>query len=230
MLFGNNKDKEDSKQTQAVKQATTAPTFDEQQKAPTTPNPFENQPQTNQDNSFVNPFAKDQPQDQSLSQPTEVPMAPNMNEPSAPNPFENQPQTTAPMQDPFAQAANQTMGADMSQIQEMIDETVEKVIEEAWGQLTNRVDKVVNWKDKVEQQILLIKEDIVSMRDGFETIEKKLFNKLNSYDKNILDVNSEMKALEKVFQKITPTLVNNVNELSKIANDLRPEKRSKKSN
>lgn len=110
---------------------------------------------------------------------------------------------------------------DRDKIQEMIDETVEKIIDERWEKLVTNIDKVVKWKDKVDNQMNLIKEDIVSMRDGFDELEKKLINKISNYDRNILDVNSEIKALEKVFQKITPTLVNNVNELSRIADELK---------
>jgi hypothetical protein len=102
-------------------------------------------------------------------------------------------------------------------IQEIVDETVEQVIEERWQQIIVKIEKVAQWKDKQEQHINLIKEDILTMKESFEKLEKRIINKVSDYDRNILDVNSEIKALEKVFQKITPTLVNNVNELSNIA-------------
>jgi len=103
------------------------------------------------------------------------------------------------------------------EIQQMVDETVEQVIEERWSKIVEKIEKVAAWKEKQDAHINLIKEDIVSIKDAFEKLEKRLVNKVGDYDKNIMDVNSEIKALEKVFQKITPTLVNNVNELSKIA-------------
>jgi hypothetical protein len=112
---------------------------------------------------------------------------------------------------------------DSEHIQELIDETVEKVIEERWDLLTKNVEKVVKWKGSVEQEVNMLKEEIVQIKRGFENLEKKIVSKINSYDTNIMDVNSEIKALEKVFQKITPTLINNVNELSKIADKIKTD-------
>jgi hypothetical protein len=111
-------------------------------------------------------------------------------------------------------------------IQELVDETVEQVIEERWQQIVEKIEKVAQWKDKQEQHINLIKEDILTMKESFEKLEKRIINKVSDYDKNILDVNSEIKALEKVFQKITPTLVNNVNELSNIAKTFKADSKT----
>lgn len=113
-------------------------------------------------------------------------------------------------------------------IQEMVDETIEQVIDERWQGLVEKIDKVAAWKEKQENHINLLKEDIVTMKNSFEKLEKRIIDKVSSYDKNILDVNSELKALEKVFQKITPTLVNNVNELSKIAKTFKSDSETEK--
>ena len=117
------------------------------------------------------------------------------------------------------QNSKETMSKE--EIKELIDETVEKVIEEKWDALVDKVDRVLKWKEKKEEEINMLKEDIVNIADGFSKLENKLVSKITNYDKNILDVNSEIKALEKVFQKVTPTLINNVNELSKIADDFK---------
>jgi len=107
------------------------------------------------------------------------------------------------------------------EIQEMIDETVEKVIEEKWEKLLKSVEKVVNWKERQEKEVELLKNTMSEVKDSFGKLEKKITNKISSYDSGLLDVNSEIKALEKVFQKITPTLVNNVNNLEKIAESIK---------
>lgn len=119
----------------------------------------------------------------------------------------------------FAQSSISSSNPD--EIQSLINETVEKLIEEKWVELTENVQKVVTWKSKVEDQITLIKEDVTAMQEGFTNLERRLISKINNYDKSILDVGSEIKALDKVFQKITPTLVNNVTELGRIAKDLK---------
>lgn len=141
----------------------------------------------------------------------------------------------SPASSPFQPAPTTMQGGPQpiteADIQEMVDETVEKIIEEKWDKVVTSVEKVVSWKDSIEQDLNLMKEDFGKLRQSFEKLEKKLVGKLSDYDKDILDVSSEIKALEKVFQKITPTLVNNVNELGKITADLRgvsEEKESKK--
>lgn len=139
----------------------------------------------------------------------------------------NQGMPNPQQQDPFSaisqQAQQNAPPVSKDQIQEMVDETVEKIIEEKWEKVVNDVQKVVKWKDEQERQINLLKEDITQIKDQFEKLEKKLVNKVNEYDKDLLNVSSEIKGLEKVFQKITPTLVNNVNELSKITKNMKGE-------
>ena len=106
-------------------------------------------------------------------------------------------------------------------VQEMVDETVEKIIEEKWEKLLSSVESVVSWKETQEKEMEEIKSSIVEIMDNFGKLEKKLSDKISTYDSGLLDVNAEIKALEKVFQKITPTLVNNVNNLEKIAMSLK---------
>ncbi|MCA9495591.1 MAG: hypothetical protein KC589_01500 [Nanoarchaeota archaeon] len=126
--------------------------------------------------------------------------------------------------------AMENNGLDEEKIQEIVYETFEKLLENKWNDITNNVESVINWKEIQEKEINRLKEDLSSIKEGVDKIEKKIMSKIESYDTNILDVNSEIKALEKVFQKITPTLINNVNELSKIAEDLKgiKEEKSKK--
>jgi hypothetical protein len=212
-LFSNN-DAKELQQTQDIKEATTAqPTMPPSLNSTTEPqapiNSSSGMPEPNnnpQEQQFVNPFAQQQGGVQQ-STPT-----PTMTE--QPSPFTQQPE-----QNQQQQQMSSNLDEDM--IKELIVENVEKIIGERWEKVTSSVESVVGWKDKIEREIDLLKHDIMSIKDGFEQFEKRLLNKVNSYDRNILDVNSEIKALEKVFNKITPTLVNNVNELSKIADNLR---------
>lgn len=148
--------------------------------------------------------------------------------PTPPQPGFSYPQQThmseqqAPISSPTPPPTSD--GVSKEEIQEMIDETVEKLIEEKWDKVVTNVEKVVAWKGTMENQMNLMKDDLGVIKDNFEKIEKKLMAKISDYDRDILDIGSEIKALEKVFQKITPTLVNNVNELSKITESLRGSK------
>ena len=186
--------------------------------------------------NFVNPFTKTEtPQSIETSSNQQVPEVP-VPEPEVPKTIETPSSPTSvapPSQDLNKLNSNLTQSLQSQealtkvQIKELVDETVEKVIEEKWDSITEKVDRVLRWKEKKEEEINMLKEDIVSIADGFSKLENKLISKISNYDKNILDVNSEIKALEKVFQKVTPTLINNVNELSKIADDLKGVKKEK---
>ena len=165
--------------------------------------------QTNQTPTTQDPLASQLPSDQTIQTQT----APVKEVQTQPNSLET-----------IVQKQEYTK----DQIQELVDETVEQVIEERWEQIVQKIEKVAQWKDKQEQHINLIKEDIMTMKESFEKLEKRIIDKVSSYDRNILDVNSELKALEKVFQKITPTLVNNVNELSAIAKSFKKDANTEK--
>lgn len=200
------------------------------------PNPFESPTQTNTQQT---PQFNSNPQPTAFENQSQTPPQNNPMEQQSPEFPQNQNQEFTPPPQftptPSIPKENSTQSnfnpeqpmPEMDKIQEMIDETVEKIIEEKWKGVTQNVEKVVKWKDRVEQQLNLVKEDLVDIRDNFEKIEKKIMERVQDYDKNILDVNSEIRALEKVFQKITPTLINNVNELSKIAEDFKSVKPKK---
>lgn len=239
-LFGkkDNKDSQDKMQTQEVKEAATTPNQDEEKSVNPFVNPFndnqgnrtndmpppiENEPhtevQTNQEEPHEDLFAENHFEHQS-EQP--IPQMSSQQPPNQPQKEVSQPNPTEEM-DTHLESVQREQPQNFDQIQEMIDETVEKIIDDKWDKVVSNVEKVLNWKDQLEGQVNLVKEDIVSMKENFEALEKKITTKLSNYDRDILDVGSEIKALEKVFQKITPTLVNNVNELSKIAKELKGE-------
>ncbi len=246
-LFGKNKNEADTLQTNEIKEATQAnssfsnkyPNDNSQsfQDDNLDTNPFADTHSSNimQQNSFqmgnkqnqINSnnssgFGITEPQsiDNSQQYTQSNPFSNNMDQQnnSLPDSFTNSiHMNSTPQSSEFSPESSQVSRDELHNI---VDETVEKVIEERWGEIVNNVQKVVKWKDHIEQDINMLKNDIVQIKNAFESMEKKIVGKINSYDTNIMDVNSEIKALEKVFQKITPTLINNVNELSKIADKL----------
>ena len=174
---------------------------------------------------YVNPFANPTSQVQENSLNLQNSSAPSSQDLNSQNPNSSIPTHTTPQ---HIEVSNTQMQQEVQpqiintkDVQALINETVEKIIEEKWTSLTENVQKVVDWKSKVEEQITLVKEDVVSMQESFSTLEKRLISKINNYDKSILDVGSEIKAMDKVFQKITPTLVNNVTELGRVVKDLK---------
>ena len=98
---------------------------------------------------------------------------------------------------------------------------VEAIIEEKWTELVRDVNKIVEWKNKVEARISEMEVKIESLKDSISDLNKTIVTKVNDYDKHILEIGSDLKAMEKVFSKVLPAFTENVNELSKITGKLK---------
>ncbi len=97
-----------------------------------------------------------------------------------------------------------------------VEEYVEAVIEERWVDLEEDIHKIVQWKNKSEQTIIQLSQQVADLKDRFDKLHAALIGKIDSYDKNILEVGAEIKAMEKVFSKVLPVFTDNVKELSDI--------------
>ncbi len=112
-------------------------------------------------------------------------------------------------------------------LREQLDALAETIIEEKWKELRLLLDKIVEWKQKVEGRILSLEREVNLLKEEVLTIQKSVLQRVEEYDQHIGDVMSEMKAMEKVFQKIIPNLTDNVSELRNIVEDLKTEKTKK---
>lgn len=108
-----------------------------------------------------------------------------------------------------------------------VEEISEAIIEEKWQDLMKDLNKLLDWKEKVEQRVAVLEQRFTDIKSGFDNLQKSLVEKVGDYDKSVKDVGSEMKALEQVFQKIIPTLTENVNELSRITKGMKPSQQKK---
>lgn len=105
-----------------------------------------------------------------------------------------------------------------------IEEVAESIIDEKWEEFMENVKKLSEWKGQIEGRFVKIEQDISSLKERFEVLNKGVLGKIGEYDKNISEVGTEIKAMEKVFQKIMPTLSQNVNELSRITESMKKGK------
>lgn len=151
-------------------------------------------------------------------------------QPSSPQQFAPPPQPTQePQQDASVQPSFQGSrssgsvfgGSDQSLDQ--IDQVAEAIIDEKWQQLKAYVEKIVDWKAKVEQRIVAIEQNQKMLDEQIVGLQKSLVEKVQTYDRHITDVGTEIKAMEKVFQKIIPSLTENVNELSSVVHRMKDE-------
>ncbi len=99
---------------------------------------------------------------------------------------------------------------------ERIQEIAEAIIEERWQSLIGDITKVISWKEKSEERISRIEQQIIDIKLSIDSLTKSIIGKISAYDQNIVDVGVEIKAMEKVFQKILPNLTENVNKLDRM--------------
>ena len=123
-------------------------------------------------------------------------------------PDQGYPQTTIP--EPQFQ---QSYPADDTK--ERIEEIAEAIIDEKWNELVRDINKVVEWKERTDNEIKRIAQEILNMKERFESLHKGVLGKITEYDHNLTNVGSEIKAMEMAFQKILPTFTENVNKLDR---------------
>ena len=101
--------------------------------------------------------------------------------------------------------------------EERIQEVAEAIIDEKWDEFAADIRRVIEWKDKSEERMARIEQQIIDMRVSIDSLTKSIMTKISSYDQNIVDVGTEIKAMEKVFQKVLPNLTESVNKLDRMA-------------
>ncbi len=149
------------------------------------------------------PSATPQAQELFTRPPSEVPMQNSFNE------FSEPPQQYPPTSSSFSDNQVKT------------EELVEAIIEEKWSELVRDVNKIVEWKNKMESRISEMEIKLDNLKDNFSDLNKAIISKVNDYDKHILEIGSDIKAMEKVFSKVLPAFTENVSELSRITNKLK---------
>ena len=100
--------------------------------------------------------------------------------------------------------------------EERIQEVAEAVIDEKWQEFASDIKRVIEWKEKSEDRLAKIEQQIIDLRLSMDSLTKSIMDKISSYDRNIVDVGTEVKAMEKVFQKVLPSLTESVNKLDRM--------------
>lgn len=102
-----------------------------------------------------------------------------------------------------------------------IQEIAEAIVNEKWQELLSSVGNIAVWKEKVDTNIISIKQEIVRINERFDNLQNAVLGKIRDYDMDMKNVSTEMKALEKVFEKIIEPLTSNVKELNRITKELK---------
>lgn len=109
--------------------------------------------------------------------------------------------------------------------EERIQEIAESIIDEKWNEFAADIKKVIEWKDRSEDRLAKIEQQIIDLRMTIDSLTKSIISKISTYDQNITDVGTEIKAMEKVFQKVLPNLTESVNKLDRMAKGKEPQKK-----
>jgi hypothetical protein len=126
-------------------------------------------------------------------------------------------QSYEPQQQSFQSFQPPQMQVPVSADEERIQEVTEAIIDEKWNEFAKDIQKVIEWKEKSEDRIAKIEQQILDLRMSIDSLTKNIMAKISAYDQNIVDVGTEIKAMEKVFQKVLPTLTESVNKLDRMA-------------
>lgn len=114
---------------------------------------------------------------------------------------------------------------------ERIEEIAEAIIDEKWNDLVKSINKIIEWKERIETRISKLEQELTDLKENFNALHQGILGKITEYDKNLTNIGSEIQAMEKVFQKTLPTFTENINELNRLTGDIKKsivDKASKK--
>ncbi len=138
--------------------------------------------------------------------------APESSFPAGPAAFPQQPEM-GPM--PYPQQASSGYEA------QRIEELAEAIIDEKWNDIVRSINKIIDWKERVEGRVTKIEQQVDDIQKNFDTLHKGVLGKISDYDQNLQNVGAEIKAMDKVFQKVLPSLTESVSELSRITTGMK---------
>ena len=94
------------------------------------------------------------------------------------------------------------------------EEIVETLIDQKWNELVREVQKIIDWKARMEERQLHLESDLQKLREDYKTLHEAVLGKLQQYDDRMQNVSTELNAVGKVFQDTVPQFIENVKDFS----------------
>ncbi|RLE39355.1 hypothetical protein DRJ17_01380 [Candidatus Woesearchaeota archaeon] len=114
------------------------------------------------------------------------------------------------------------------QIQDQkIEEIAEAIIDEKWDELEKGMRRVIDWKEKVDQRVTKIEQQILDITRSLQDLQKAVLERVAEYDKHVKEIGVDLKAMEKVFSQVLPQFTQNVNELSRVTGYVKTKAKKK---
>ncbi len=107
---------------------------------------------------------------------------------------------------------------------ERVHEIIEAIVSEKWQDVMGSVGNLAVWKEKVNNDIISIKQELVRLEERFEQLQGAVLGRVKDYDEGVRGIHTEMRALEKVFERILEPLTTNIKELNRITQELKKPK------
>jgi DNA-directed RNA polymerase beta' subunit len=114
----------------------------------------------------------------------------------------------------------------LTEQQASIEEYVETIIDEKWTELEKDIQKIIDWKNRSEQRVNDLANQVADLKERFEKLQDTLLGKVGEYDRTMQDVGADLKAMERVFSKVLPHFTENVKQLSEITEKLKDSQAS----
>lgn len=124
-------------------------------------------------------------------------------------------------EEPKFQPTPQYTPPQLPQTENQVEEIIEAIVEEKWQGVSQQMDNLIIWRDRVSDDLSATKQEILRISQRFDMLQNSLVGKVDEYNQSINDITSEVKALEKVFQNIMQPLTSNIKELNRITQNLR---------
>jgi len=121
----------------------------------------------------------------------------------------------------YAASANGRQVLDSERVQQI----VEAIVKEKWDELQNNVGNIAVWKEKVTNDIIAVKQEVIRINERFENLQNAILGRVKEYDEGMKGVHTEMKALEKVFEKILDPLTSNIKEMGRLVQEMKKPKK-----
>ena len=129
-----------------------------------------------------------------------------------------------PMQQAYQQPMQQQPAFDEKELNDKIEEVTEAIIEEKWKDFAETIEKIIDWKNAMQEKFDGFERDLAFLKQEFDKIHGALIKKIDQYDKGMSDVGAQLKAMEMVFKDILPKFTENVNVLSSFADKVKKKK------
>jgi hypothetical protein len=148
-----------------------------------------------------------------------------------PNPPEAQQQYPYPnygqQQASFEPQPMASTGFSETELNEKIEEVTEAIIEEKWKDFAETIEKIIEWKNAMQEKFEGFEHDLGFLKDEFDRLHTALIKKVEQYDRSMNNVGAQLKAMEMVFKDVLPKFTENVNILSEFADTVKKPKKEK---